>query len=42
MIWLVFFRIFLLPVDAGILALLTNVDNPFASAATICSKTFEM
>ena len=30
------------PVDAGILALLTNADNPFLSAVAIYSTKFKM
>ena len=42
MIQLAFFHTSLFPVDAGILALLTNADNPFPSAAAIYSTKFEM
>ena len=42
MIQLVFFHTSLSPIDAGILALLTNTDNPFPSAAAIYSTNFEM
>ena len=42
MIQLAFFHTSLFPVDAGILALLTNADNPFSSAAAIYSIEFEM
>ena len=42
MIQLAFFQTSLLPVDAGILALLTNTDNPFPSTAAIYSTKFEM
>ena len=42
MIQLAFFRTSLSLVDAGILALLTNGDNPFPSAAAIYSTKFAM
>ena len=42
MIQLAFFHTSLFPVDAGILALLTNTDNPFLSAAAIYSTKFKM
>ena len=42
MIQLAFFHTSLFPVDADILALLTNADNPFASVAAIYSTKFEM
>ena len=42
MIQLAFFHTSLFPVDAVILALLTNDDNPFPSAAAIYSTKFKM
>ena len=42
MIWLVSFYTSLLPVDAGMLDPLTNVDNHFPSAAVIYSAKFEI
>ena len=42
MIRLVSFHISLFPVDASILDLLTNADNPFSSAAAIYSTKYEM
>ena len=42
MIQLAFFHTSLFPVAADILALLTNADNSFPSAAAICSVKFEM
>ena len=42
MIQLAFFHTSLFPIDVGILALLTNADNPFPSVATIYSTKFEM
>ena len=42
MIQLVFFHTSPLLVDAGILSLLTNVDNPFSSVIAIYSTKFEM
>ena len=42
MIQLVFFHTSLFPVDAGILVLLTNTDNPFSSVAAIYSTKFKM
>ena len=42
MIQLAFFHTSLFPVDAGILAFLTNADKPFPSAAAIYSTEFEM
>ena len=42
MIQLAFFHTSLFPVEAGILALLTNVDNHFPSAAAIYSIEFKM
>ena len=42
MIQLAFFHASLSLVDVAILALLTNADNPFPSAATIYSTKFEM
>ena len=42
MIQLAFFHTSLFPVDAGILALLSNADNPFLSAAAIYSIEFVM
>ena len=37
-----FFHTSLSPIDAGILSLLTNANNPFPSAAAIYSTKFEM
>ena len=42
MIQLAFFLTSLFPIGAGILALLTNADNPFPSTAAIYSTKFEM
>ena len=42
MIQLPFFHTSLFPVDASILAILTNADNPFPSAAAIYSTESEM
>ena len=42
MIQLAFFHTSLLPIDAGILSLLTDADNPFPSAIAIYSTRFEM
>ena len=42
MIQLAFFHTSLSPIDAGILALLTNADNPFPSIAAIYLTKFEM
>ena len=42
MIQLAFFHTSLSLIDTGILALLTNTDNPFPSAAAIYSTKFEM
>ena len=42
MIQLAFFHTSLTPIDAGVLALLTNADNPFPSVAAIYSIKFEM
>ena len=42
MIQLTFFHASLSLVDAGILALLTNTDNPFPSVAAIYSTKFEI
>ena len=42
MIQLAFFHASLSLVDAGILALLTNADNPFPSVIAIYSTEFEM
>ena len=42
MIHLAFFHTSLSLVDAGILSLLANADNPFPSAAAIYPTKFEM
>ena len=42
MIQLVFLHTSPLLVDAGILSLLSNADNPFISATAIYSTKFEM